>query len=119
MTVISKNGQTIAVIDPDTKINGTQDLLDLFVTAHYDCGSDSLIVYKESLCEDFFDLKTRVAGELLQKCSNYRMRFAVVGDFSGYTSKSLRDFIYESNKGKLIFFTSDLNSALEALTRNA
>ncbi len=118
MTYISKNGHVIAVVSPDVRIGGTQDLLDLFATARYDGGSDRLIVYKESLSEEFFDLKTGVAGELLQKCSNYLMRCAIIGDLAGYTSKSLRALIYESNKGRLVFFTDELISAVEALARD-
>ena len=49
------------------------------------------------------------------KCSNFRIRLAIVGDFSEYTSKSLEDFIYESNKGNLVYFTNDLDSASEVL----
>jgi hypothetical protein len=116
VTVLSKNGQTAVLIERETSIIKPQDLLDLMMTAWYEHNCGSLIVYKESLPVEFFDLKTGVAGELLQKCSNYRMKFAVVGDFSSYESKSLRDFIYECNKGRLVFFKPDIESALEALT---
>lgn len=61
----------------------------------------------------FFDLKNGMAGELLQKYSNYRMQFAIVGDFSKYTSKSIQDFIYESNKVGHISFVSSLTEALK------
>jgi hypothetical protein len=44
------------------------------------------------------------------------MKVAIVGDFSVYTSKSLRDFIYESNKGKCIFFLNSEEQALEKLS---
>lgn len=118
MTVMNKNGFAIAVIDPDVRIGNPQDLLDLFVLALYEYGSDRLIVYKETLGEDFFKLRTGVAGELLQKCSNFRMRLAIVGDFSEYTSKSLGDFIYESNQGNLVYFANDLDSAAEVLVKN-
>ena len=113
MNVLQKNGRRLALIGRDNQIETAQDLLDLFVQARYECGSDRLIVHKESLGEDFFNLRTGVAGELLQKCSNYRMRLAIVGDFSGYTSKSLRDFIYESNNGKDIFFVATEEEAME------
>jgi len=118
MNVLQKNGRRLALIGRDNQIETAQDLLDLFVQARYECGSDRLIVHKESLGEDFFNLRTGVAGELLQKCSNYRMRLAIVGDFSGYTSKSLRDFIYESNKVGLVYFADDFDSAVEALANN-
>lgn len=74
-----------------------------------------MVLYKESLNESFFDLKTGLAGEILQKFSNYRFKLAIVGDFSHYTSKSLRDFIYECNKGNMVYFKDDLDSALSAL----
>ena len=56
-----------------------------------------------------------MAGEILQKFSNYRMRLVIVGDFSALESKSLRDFIYESNKGKLVGFVSTAEEALHKL----
>jgi len=70
---------------------------------------------QEAICEDFFRLKTGLAGEILQKFVNYRMKIAIVGDFSIYTSKSLKDFIYESNKGKHIFFVPSEKEAIEKL----
>lgn len=117
MTVIQKNNRNIAIIEPEMTIGSTQDLLDLFATARYSLDSSDIIIFKESLDDTFFDLKSGVAGELLQKCSNYRIRFAVVGDFSIYTSKSLKDFIYESNKGNLVFFKDDITSAVDALSK--
>lgn len=44
------------------------------------------------------------------------MKLAIVGDFSGYTSKSLRDFIHESNNGRDIFFASSEEEAVRMLT---
>ena len=43
--------------------------------------------------------------------------YQFVGDFSGYTSKPLKDFIYESNKGRDIFFVSSEEDAIEKLSR--
>ena len=65
--------------------------------------------------ELFFVLSTGVAGEVAQKFVNYKMRFAIIGDFSGYTSKSLQDFIYESNKGKHLFFVANEDEAIARL----
>jgi hypothetical protein len=120
MEIITINNRSIAVIDASTRISDTQELLDLMVTALYMGGSGSMVVYKmvvykESLGEDFFDLKTRFAGDVLQKFSNYRVQLAIVGDLSMYTSKALRDFIYECNNGNLIYFKKSLDEALNAL----
>jgi hypothetical protein len=58
----------------------------------------------------FFQLRTGLAGEIVQKFVNYRRRLAILGDFSELTaeSKSLRDFIYESNRGNALWFLSDI-----------
>jgi hypothetical protein len=56
-------------------------------------------------------------AEILQKFVNYNIRFVVIGDFTCYSSKSLKDFIYESNKGRDIFFVSSEEDAIEKLSR--
>lgn len=78
-------------------------------------GFDKIILYEENIAPEFFDLKTKLAGEVLQKFVQYRMPLAVVGDFSKYASKSLRDFIYECNQGRQVNFVQELSSALKDL----
>jgi hypothetical protein len=115
MQIVEKNGRKIAIIDPAEKINNVQEALDLMATAQYQGDSHTLVIYKDSFAEDFFDLKTRFAGEVLQKFSNYRVLLAIVGDFSVYDSKALRDFIYECNKGNQVFWVGSVDEALDAL----
>lgn len=103
------------LIDDNYVIRETQDAVDLLGESVLN-NCNRIIIYEKNLHPDFFDLKTRLAGEILQKFSNYHVKLAIVGDFSRFTSKSLRDFIYESNKGNLIFFTDDLKNALKKLS---
>jgi hypothetical protein len=111
----STNGIKIAEILPGPEIIANpDDILDIMGDARYN-GSNSLIIHSGNLHPDFFDLKTKLAGEILQKFSNYRMRLAIIGDFSELKSKSLRDFIRESNKGKTICFVDSLDKALSLL----
>ncbi len=56
-----------------------------------------------------------MAGEILQKFTNYHVKLAVYGDYSGYTSKPLKDFIYESNHGSDFFFVAEKEEAIEKL----
>lgn len=108
---------TIAeVIAPDIVISNVQDGLDIMANVYYQVG-DRLILHTKNITPEFFDLKTRIAGEILQKFSNYRIRLVIVGDLSAYTSKSLLDFIYESNQGKLVNFVGSLEEALERLSK--
>jgi hypothetical protein len=106
------NGKKVAELtNKDCIISEAQDILDLMADLGYqECSR--MIIYENNLSKDFFDLKTKLAGEILQKFSNYRMKLSIVGDFSKYTSKSLWDFIRESNRGNLVFFAEDLQSAL-------
>jgi hypothetical protein len=107
-----KSDQKIAELSDKTFIiREVGDILDLIADiGQNDC--NSLIIYKYNLTEEFFDLKTKIAGEILQKISNYRCRLAIIGDFSGYTSKSLNDFIRECNRGRTVAFCDDLETAL-------
>ncbi|MDL2294957.1 DUF4180 domain-containing protein [Ruminococcaceae bacterium OttesenSCG-928-D13] len=107
-----------AVNTTDTPlIADTRSALDLIGTARHLHGEVKLVVDKADVAEDFFDLKTGLAGEVLQKFVNYNLPLAIVGDFSGYTSKALRDFIYESNQGSAVFFVPDVETAAEKLGR--
>ena len=109
-------GIPIAELQSDrVEINSVEDSLDLMGNSDYQ-GARKIIVKKEHLCSDFFDLKTGIAGEILQKFSNYRMQLAIVGDFSGQTSKSLRDFIFESNKTGRILFVPNREEAIRLLS---
>lgn len=67
---------------------------------------------------DFFDLKTRFAGEMLQVCTTYNLRVAFVGDLSDRiaASDALRDFVYESNKGRQVWFVDNLSALERRLT---
>ena len=97
-------------------INNVQDVLDLFGEL-YGQYYDGIILYERNITHDFFDLQTRLAGEILQKFSNYRIRLVIVGDWSKYTSRSLEAFITESNRGKTVNFSSSPTEALKLLSR--
>lgn len=117
ITKVIENYVEIAVVSSsEIVITDVQSALDFIATVNYEVGCDRIILSKSAICEEFFDLKTKLAGEILQKFINYRTKIAVVGDFSVYTSKSLKDFIYESNNGKCIFFVSSQKQAIEKLS---
>ncbi|WP_154959172.1 DUF4180 domain-containing protein [Paenibacillus xylanexedens] len=114
---MNKNGVSIAyVTNNETLISDVQSALDLMATVRYELDSNLIIVNKSEVSEAFFDLKTRLAGEVLQKFINYQTKIAIIGDYSGYTSKSLKDFIYESSNGNDIFFVQDVEQAIEKLS---
>ncbi|NQX39915.1 DUF4180 domain-containing protein [Pedobacter steynii] len=102
------------VISDGILIGNVEDGLQLMGDLYYQ-GYDKIIIYETNLTPDFFDLKTRLAGEVLQKFSNYRVQLVIIGEFSKYPGKSIRDFIYESNKGKIVNFLPTIAVAKDKL----
>jgi hypothetical protein len=100
----------------ETLIGDVQSALDLMATVRYEADCDHIVIHKSLLSESFFDLRTRLAGEILQKFINYQLKVAIVRDFSEYSSRSLRDFIYECNNGQDIFFLPTEQEAIEKLS---
>lgn len=117
---IIKNNISCALIESSEKvITDPQSAVDLLISVKYDIGTKNIVIAKELITDDFFILSTGIAGEILQKFVNYGGRIAVFGDFSCYTSKPLKDFIYESNHGRDIFFAASQEEAIDMLTKKA
>lgn len=115
--VIRKNKTEIAVISSDELlITDVQSALDLIMIVKYETGCENIAVNKGAIVDDFFVLSSCLAGEILQKFINYGVRFAIYGDFSKYTSKPLKDFMYECNKGKDIYFQPTASLAVDRLS---
>lgn len=104
----------IEVVSEEVLIESEQDALDILANIRYLHDSSKIIIHKKNLCEDFFRLKSGLAGAVLQKFSNYRVQAAFVGDFKGY-GKSMEAFMLECKRGQQLVFTPDLPGALKAL----
>lgn len=98
-------------------IKAPEDGLDLLGNIYYQ-GFHKMIIHEKSITPDFFDLKSGIAGEILQKFSNYRMPLAIVGDFTQYESKSINDFIRESNQRKQVIFVDSVEDAIRIFSGN-
>lgn len=92
------------------------DALDLIGNASYQ-GAAWVVVPAERFGEAFFRLRSRVAGEVIQKFAQYRMGLVVVGDISRHTqaSPALQDFVRECNRGRQTWFLSDPGELAERL----
>lgn len=77
-----------------------------------------IAVPTEALRDGFFDLRTGLAGELLQKAANYRLKFAVLGDVSAHVaaSNALRDLVIESERNESLYFVADVQALELALS---
>ncbi len=107
------NGLQVAeIISDEIILQSVDDGLDLLGNLHYQ-GFEKIILYEKNIAPEFFDLTTRLAGDILQKFVQYQMPLVIIGDFAKFGSKSLHDFIFESNKGKQINFVNNLSEAIQ------
>lgn len=90
-----------------------QDALELLAAAQYQHGATCLMLREGHLTPAFFDLKTGLAGDILQKYTNYKTNLVVIGDFDSVESRSLKAFILESNRGRQVAFVQDRAVALK------
>lgn len=99
-------------------LGGERDALDLIGDAGYQ-GAQWVVVPAERFAEAFFELRSGVAGEIIQKFANYRVGLVVLGDISRHTegSSALRDFVREANRGRQAWFLADMDELSERLTR--
>jgi hypothetical protein len=107
--VQTRHGARVLMCAPDgAPIGDEQSAVDLMATLW---GQDVqwLVLPVARLTEDFFVLRTRVAGAVVQKLQQYGFRVVIVGDIAGYVAQStaLRDFVYESNRGRQLWFVAD------------
>ena len=103
------------VYDYDGAVLRTEaDALDL-IGSLFGTGTEVVAVPVDRLAPEFFDLRTGLAGAVLQKFTQYRLVLAVVGDLTAHTAAStaLRDLVRESNKGRHVWFLPD-RPALDA-----
>ena len=114
---VIKNNHTEAALVASNQllITDAQSALDLIMSIKYETGCSNIAINKEALTDEFFDLSTCLAGEILQKFVNYGIRFAIYGNLLDYTSQSLNDFMYECNQGKDIYFQPSASQAMEKL----
>lgn len=111
------NDVPVMVYDADgATISTVPDALDLIGDAGYQ-GARWAAVPAERFGEDFFQLRTRIAGEIVQKFVQYGMGLAIVGDITRHVeaSDALRDFVRECNRGRQTWFVADLAELGEKL----
>lgn len=71
----------------------------------------NVLLYEANFSPEFFDLKTTLAGTLLQKLANYRLRGAGLISLEKITSERFKELIFECNQGQLFRFFEDKAAA--------
>ena len=105
-----RNGVPVLVLAADgPPVVTEQDALDVIGLTYHRADVVALPVTR--LAGEFFTLDNGMAGAIMQKFVNYRVRLAVVGDITGplAASSALQALVRESNRGRQIWFVTDLD----------
>jgi hypothetical protein len=112
--ILHGNGQ-IAEFDGDgILLANASDARDMIIASR---GAGWVALDESRVAPAFFDLKSGIAGDVLQKFVNYRMKLAILGDISRYTdqSESLKALVRESNRGRDVAFLPNLDALIAAV----
>jgi hypothetical protein len=109
--VFEAGGVRVLACDPSGPVLAKAGDVSDYISAAWETKAALVAIPVERLPEDFFRLRTGLAGEAIQKFVNYRIRLAVVGDIGHFVeaSDALRDFIVESNRGDHVWFLADID----------
>jgi len=111
LTINEKHGY--AIFPEDHIIKSMDELNDVLGNCYYN-RIEKILIGENNLEEAFFDLKTKVAGELLQKLILYQFKVAFVIS-PGKNKGRFSEMVLETNKGNRINFFYDFNEAINWL----
>ncbi len=97
-------------------IRTQQDFLDLLGRGMEE-GTLLFLLDEKDFDPGFYDLKTGLAGAILQKAADYRARLAIVGGFTTVGSTRFRELMSESREGDLVRFAGSRTDAIAWLVR--
>lgn len=98
----------IEVISAQSPLSSEQDAVDLIALCKEN-DSDLLLLHSQALSEDFFKLRTGVAGQMIQKWITYHLKTAAVIPNELVNQGRFKEMALETNKSNhfRIFETRD------------
>lgn len=95
-------------------IRTSRDAMDI-ISELLSRGLKELILYEKNVAPEFLQLRTGIAGEVLQMLANNHMSVGFVEHPESHRSKSLQAFTLESSHGNQMCFAGSLESVLERM----
>lgn len=107
----SSNGvQYIDLTGSDFSIQREGELNDLLGMC-YTHNCNILLLDVDNLSDDFFNLRTGLAGAAMQKFANYQVKVAVLLPVNAHHNERFKELMYEMNQSNQIRFYSDRDEA--------
>jgi len=94
--------------DSGISIRSFKDISDAIAASF---GSDGLILTEDDLAQEFFDLRSGLAGELFQKFINYKLRMAIVLPDPEAYGERISELAYEHKSHNTIRFVRSKDEA--------
>ncbi|MFP1129670.1 DUF4180 domain-containing protein [Asticcacaulis sp. W401b] len=99
-------GRTVLFFNPQGSVLSKPADANDFIGEVWGQNAETAVIPVSRLGPDFLQLRTKLAGEVIQKFVNYQIRLVFLGDISKAveSSTALRDFVHESNRGRVVWF---------------
>jgi Domain of unknown function (DUF4180) len=94
--------------DSGISIRSFKDIPDAIASCF---GTDGLILTEDDLAQEFFDLRSGLAGELFQKFINYKLRVAIVLPDPEAYGERISELAYEHKSHNTIRFVRSKDEA--------
>jgi hypothetical protein len=98
---MEEEGKILMAAEAGIHIGSLRDVSDTIAAAF---SADGLILTEEDLAQEFFELRSGLAGELFQKCMNYGLRLAIVLPNPEAYGERFSELAYEHTSHKMIRF---------------
>jgi len=106
--------QTLIAADYNLRVDSMPYIQTLLESAY---SADGVLLLKGDLSPAFFDLRSGIAGELFQKCTNCRLKLALVIPEPASYSERFTELAREHTNHKLIRFFALESDALKWLEK--
>ena len=99
-TLKSLNGiDFIDLTEGDSNISRETDLNELLSLCYYH-NSNLILMSEKNLSEQFFNLKSGLAGASMQKFANYQAKVAILLPHDAEKSERFKELMYEMNQSR-------------------
>lgn len=111
LELVNVNGKTyLSVVSPQGALKTEQDALEL-IAACSENETNLVLFQPQTISDDFFKLKTGLAGTVLQKLVTYRIKAAVIISDEQQIRGKFKELLTESKKGNNFMVFYDIEEA--------
>lgn len=114
--IITIGGKIVASItNEEPAITDAHSASDLIMSTKYGAGASRIVLDKEALSDDFYELSTGLAEVVLDKFAAFYTKLAIYGDFANPSGEALQKLISEKYSGKYIYLEDTMEKAVDKL----